>query len=462
MKAADIPDVVEKNTGILRLAGVEDKNDSAAQRAVSICLLGLTFDSPNLGVGALLEGSIRGILTCYPDAKLSVLDYGYEPFTRSFEFNGKVVPIEFINLRFSKKFYLRNNIAYLLLVSFFVRYLAPRGVRRSIIARNETLRRMSEIDLFASIAGGDSFSDIYGLGRLIYEALPQLLVLILGKRLVLLPQTLGPFKGRIARWIAKTIMSGAAVVCSRDYSGLKDALPFVGKKGAAKIRFCGDVGFLMEPKKPAEFDLTELLEQKRRGECIVGLNVSGLLYAGGYNRNNMFGFKSDYKEIVYGLISFLVEVKGASVLLVPHVYQEPAGATLESDEYACEAVYNEVKSRYPGKVWLVRGKHDPGETKYIIGMCDFFIGSRMHSCIAGLSQSIPAVAISYSDKFLGVMETLQMSALVADPRRNDVREIIEIVGLAMDRRKDWSCHLSNTLPNLRQQTLATFKDLIVR
>jgi colanic acid/amylovoran biosynthesis protein len=431
-----------------------------ATHAVSVCLLGLTFDSPNLGVGALLEGSIRGILTCYPEARLSVLDYGYEPFTRSFEFEGKMVPIEFINLRFSKKFYLRNNVAYLLLLSFLLRYLAPARIRKYLIERNTTLRQMSAVDLFASIAGGDSFSDIYGLGRLIYEALPQMLVLMLGKRLVLLPQTLGPFKGRLARWIAKTVMSGAATVCSRDYAGLKDALPFVGEMGADKIRFCWDVGFLLEPRKPANFNRNDLLKKKGQSDWLVGLNISGLLYAGGYNRKNMFGLKSDYKQIVEGLIEFLIEVKGASILLVPHVYPEPAGSNLESDEYACEAVYMEAKSRYPGKVRLVRGRHAPSETKYMIGACDFFVGSRMHSCIAALSQGIPAVAISYSDKFLGVMETLQMSALVADPRQNSIQEILGVVGRAVDQREIWSHHLSDKLPRLREQTLATFKNLV--
>jgi len=65
-----------------------------------------------------------------------------------------------------------------------------------------------------SIAGGDSFSDIYGLRRFIYVALPQILVLLLGKPLVLLPQTYGPLKGRCSRMIARFIFRRAALICS--------------------------------------------------------------------------------------------------------------------------------------------------------------------------------------------------------------------------------------------------------
>jgi colanic acid/amylovoran biosynthesis protein len=204
------------------------------------------------------------------------------------------------------------------------------------------------------------------------------------------------------------------------------------------------------------------VNNKRQGDCLVGLNVSGLLYAGGYNRQNMFGFKSDYKQIVESLIAYLVEVRKASILLVPHVYPESVGSSLESDEYACEAIHKEAESKYPEKIWLLRGRHAPSETKYMIGVCDFFLGSRMHSCIAALSEGIPAVAISYSDKFRGVMETLEMSALVADPRKHSLPEILDIVGQAMDRRVELAHHLSDRLPKMRQQTLKTFRDLIVR
>lgn len=433
---------------------------SGSDSPISICLLGLTFDSPNLGVGALLDGSLQGILTCYPHARLSVLDYGYESFTKFFEFQGRSVPVEFVNLRFSKQFYLENNVAYLLFLSILLRYLAPESVKKYFIERNRTLRHISKVDTVASIAGGDSFSDIYGLSRLIYEALPQVLVLMMGKRLVLLPQTLGPFRGRIARRIAKFIMSRASLICSRDNSGMIEAHRFVDDKDRDKIRFCNDVGFLLEPR-PTVVDLDDLISEKTRGTCIVGLNISGLLYAGGYNGKNMFGLKTDYKQIIERLVVFVVEKKGASILLVPHVYPEPTSVSLESDQEACKRVYEEFKSKYDGRVRLLNGKHTPGEIKYVIGMCDVFIGSRMHSCIAALSQSIPAVAISYSDKFAGVMEILGVSDLVADPREMGLEEMMAVVGRALDQRQTWGDHLSSVLPELREQTIATFKSLVV-
>ena len=57
------------------------------------------------------------------------------------------------------------------------------------------MKIISEVDIAVAVSGGDSFSDIYGLSRFFYVALPQLLITIMGKKLVFLPQTIGPLKG---------------------------------------------------------------------------------------------------------------------------------------------------------------------------------------------------------------------------------------------------------------------------
>ncbi len=431
------------------------------ERPLNICLLGITFDSPNLGVGALLDGSIRGLFHCYPGANISILDYGYEPFERLFDFEGRQIPIKFVNLRFSKKFFLKNNIAYLILLAFLLRYFTPPKLRKRLIEGNRTLQHIAEADIVVSIAGGDSFSDIYGLGRLIYISLPQILVLIMRKRLVLLPQTLGPFKTRIARWIAKFTMGRATAVFSRDYIGLKTAQKFSGLDAKNKIRFCHDVGFLVEPKRPSCLNLNGLAEQNKNGRFLVGLNVSGLLYAGGYNRKNMFGLRTDYKDLIESILRFLIEDKGATVLLIPHVRGElGSDGPSESDAQVCKQIFHKWRSKHHERIYLAEGDYTTNEIKFVIGLCDLFIGSRMHSCIAALSLGIPGIALSYSDKFLGVMETIEMTELVADPRTMDVPEILRIIDRAIERRQLLRQQLQNTIPRVKDQIYSLLQKVV--
>ena len=146
---------------------------------------------------------------------------------------------------------------------------------------------------------------------------------------------------------------------------------------------------------------------------LVGLNVSGLLYADATRNTFEHSASSlDYSSLVLELIRVLIEEEAVDVLLIPHVY----GQSGESDVAAIGRIMDRLATRYVDRLYSLEGGLDQNEVKYVIGQCDLFIGSRMHACIAALSQSIPAVGIAYSDKFSGVFASAGVERLVADPR----------------------------------------------
>jgi hypothetical protein len=70
----------------------------------------------------------------------------------------------------------------------------------------------------------------------------------MGKKLVLLPQTIGPFGNPLVRAIAGYILRNADTVYSRDREGFEGAAAMLGANGGAgKLRFCYDLGFALEP-----------------------------------------------------------------------------------------------------------------------------------------------------------------------------------------------------------------------
>ena len=89
---------------------------------------------------------------------------------------------------------------------------------------------------------------------------------------------------------------------------------------------------------------------------------------------------------------------------------------MESDPEACRRVRGVLPRELQGRVRIVTGEYDSHEIKGVIGQCDFFIGSRMHACIAALSQGVPCVGVAYSMKFAGVFETVGMQEWVVDGR----------------------------------------------
>lgn len=429
------------------------------EKQLKVLLLGVSFNTRNMGVGALAAGAIKCIRHSHPGSDIKLLDYGKSAETHTLKVGGKDELIELINLRFSKKLFLANNVALLIVLAAIARLLPFKAVKRLLIDSNPYLREIAEADMAASIAGGDSFSDIYGLSRFFYVALPQALVLLMRKPLVQLPQTIGPFAAKLPRAIARAILKRSSAIYSRDYPGLLETREILGITGKnERIRFCYDMAFVLDPVKPREFSHTAHQGLSRiNAPCTVGLNVSGLLYMGGYTRSNMFGLKADYKKLVNEIIEFLINRKKARVVLVPHVFGGPEHT--ESDSTVCERLYSDLKPLYGERLTFLSGSYDQGEIKHMIGLCDFFIGSRMHACIAALSQCVPAVPIAYSRKFIGVMESIGVESYVADPCVLETGAILDIIDKAFEDRTAIAEKLRAQMPAVKKTVLNLFREI---
>jgi colanic acid/amylovoran biosynthesis protein len=395
---------------------VEGMSEQGLETAV--CVLGASYTTGNRGVSALASGTVNAVKNTWPAGSVFLLDYGRFPLTRDVQHHNGTTTVELINIRFSWRVWHRNNVARLIVAALIMR-LAPVGmVHRIAIDAHPVLRRLKDMNVFVALGGGDSFADIYGLGRLLYIALPQILVLLLDKPLVQLPQTLGPFKGLFAKTLAGWILRRSVKVYSRDTDS------------AAMARF------------------------SRSPEPIVGINLSGLLHLGGYTGDNMFGLNVDYRRMLGETLKLFIEELNCRVALIPHAYKP--GDQLESDTIACEAAMAEWSPRYGDRLFYVEGDYNEGEIKFLIGRCDFFIGARMHACIAALSQGVPAVGLAYSGKFLGVWRSIGLERLVLDLRELDIPAVISGLREHFCGRAQWRSVLQRTMPGIRATVLTLF------
>jgi colanic acid/amylovoran biosynthesis protein len=428
-----------------------------ANKPIKVCILGAAFNTDNMGVSVLAAGALRCVLNMFPHAQIIQMDYGRKGYGFEFGYDGRRVPVRCVNIRFSKQLYLDNHIVLLVLLALLWKLL-PLPIVRKRLCFNSWLKEMFDTDLVVSLAAGDSFSDTYGFLRLLYISLPQILAVLVGKRLILLPQTIGPFHHRVSKALARYILTRADVIYSRDHSGQTSTERFLGlTKGDRKVRFCYDLGFDVDTPNTSAATIVGLAAERHRHSPLIGVNVSGLLMMGGYSRNNMFGLTADYSKLVFRLIDYFVATQCATVVLIPHVM----GDSGESDVCACEAVFERMQSRYAGTVGIVRNATDYGDVKALIGQCDFFIGARMHACIGALSQHVPAVSMAYSDKFMGVMETLELPDLVVDPRTMNEDEIVQSVDRVFTRRLELRCALEQRMPLVKQTIRRLLIDLDV-
>jgi colanic acid/amylovoran biosynthesis protein len=417
---------------------------------LSICLLGASFITGNRGVSALACGSVNAIRYAYPNATIFLLDYERVSSTRRVVCSNGVADVELVNIRFSWRIWLRNNIARLLLVALLYRMLPVSAFRRWIRRLHPHLDRVVDAHTVVSIGGGDSFADVYGLARLVYVSLPQLLAVFLGRPLIQLPQTIGPFDGRLAKMIARLILRSSDQVYSRDREGLSFAAGLMSPTQPPPI-FAFDMAFALEPAKPASEDLTWFSQSS--GRPIVGLNVSGLLCVGGYTGDNMFGLASDYRGLVKHVMSYFLRETNCRVVLIPHAHK---GNDPENDTAACEAVLKDWASEYGDRLHYVGDRHNEAEIKYLIGRCDFFVGSRMHACIAALSQAVPAVGLAYSGKFIGIWRSLGVEELVIDLRSVEEPVVLSRLRALFESTTALRVILARKVPEVRRSALSLF------
>jgi polysaccharide pyruvyl transferase WcaK-like protein len=420
-----------------------------------ILFLGATPFIGNRGVSALTFGSLNLIFRFFPNSKVNILEYSKEPVSFKYSYDNKENEIKFICIRFSKKIFLKNHIAILIIFAIMKILIPFKFFSKMVFSLFPVLKEIDSGNIAFSISGGDSFSDIYGFRRFIYATLPQILIIFMKIPLIHLPQTYGPYNSKTSSVISKWILKNSTLIYARDLVSINYIKnKFKDNKISNKLHFNFDVGFLLEPIRPKNFKQYKIADYEK-SKIIIGLNISGLLYVGGYTQNDQFQMGINYPLFIEDLIDWLIVKKNTIVFLIPHVF----GNQLESDSKACSEMYDKLKYKYENKLVYIDEEFDSQEIKYIIGKFDLFIGSRMHSCIAALSQNIPAIGISYSRKFTGVYQTLNLHKLVIHPGKNSIKEVYKLIEDTMENRKNIEIQLMHEMLRVKNRLNNIF-DLI--
>jgi len=393
---------------------------ASPKKAFRVCIMGASMATGNRGVSALGNSLVKLIKAARPDAEVTFLLGLRQPRTFQAWLGDKSYPVQTINFRMSPKAPVRQQLWWILFFSLLYRALPSRILRHWIKRRFPWIRNVVEADFVGDIRGGDSFSDIYGLRRFVLGSLPVISVIWLRGWIALLPQTHGPFKSSVSKKLANYILRHTNPIMSRDQQSLIIIKELLGRNDHVKC--APDVAFALPVRQPEFFRAEPPLPAETAGSW-VGLNVNGLMYSGGYTQKNMFGLKLDYAKFLIQLSESLLKDPQRRLFLVPHTFAPPGN--VESDPEACSKVWQQLPAELKPRVHVLQGEFDQNEIKGIIGRCEFFIGSRMHACIAALSQGIPTVGVAYSKKFIGVFQSVGAEDAVIDGRDYDAEEAVK-------------------------------------
>jgi colanic acid/amylovoran biosynthesis protein len=458
--------------------------------------MGTPVSSGNRGVLALGASLVNLCATAGQGAEVVLLLGHHNDQPASFRVAGQPRLIPVVNCRLSPRSRPRDHLAWILLMALLYRVLPVAGLRRAIARATPWIRAVEQAALVGDVRGGDSFSDIYGMKRFLLGFLTAWSVILVKGSLVQFPQTYGPYQSRLARVLARFLLRRSSTIIARDLASQRVARELVGP--GQEVLLSPDVAFSLEPIVPPEIVLDPPLPPAavplRPGERVahasgevvapssilhppssddaplsafsfqlsafpkpIGLNVNGLMFNGGYTRSNMFGLKLDYASFLPELVRALMREHPGELWLVPHTFA-PDG-NVESDPEASRKLRDALPAELQARVRIVARAYDQHEIKGVIGLCDFFIGSRMHACIAALSQGIPCVGVAYSMKFRGVFESVGMADWVVDGRTATNEQAIQHTLDCYRQSVEVRVPLRSAVTNAQSRLREVFTDL---
>lgn len=321
-----------------------------------IGLLGFSFEDRNKGCEALTYSFINILRELISTEKLVIVNL---TGTGLGEVSNYYRDISFISVGFQKKNISLNSIKWLL-----------------------------KSDVVFDCTYGDNFSDIYSLQFVKKTTQYKEIMLLLHKHFVLAPQTIGPFTNDEIRKRAAKVLNESDLVFTRDELS-SECVRKISKANPVTVT---DLAFMLPYDEPKEKDSRS-----------IGINISGLLWNGGFEGTNQFNLSVDYREYIITLIGKLKS--DYDVYIIPHVFSKDP--TEIDDDYKV--------SRYISEKYGIQCApkfSNPIEAKSYISKMNIFIGARMHSTIAAFSSGVVTIPTSYSRKFQGLYNSLNYPYII--------------------------------------------------
>ena len=271
------------------------------------------------------------------------------------------------------------------------------------------------------VLGGDDLSEYYAGSRIALE-LVRLRVFSKYMRVFLAGQTVGPFSSwRVP--LARRMLRDC-IVYTRDPLTKHYLLNDLKLKKVYESRDLAWLHLPMQNDKNIEDSI--LAKYGLHPNEYIVLVPSG--FAGQYSENRA-QYNLRWLDIVNSLGS-LKSLTEKKIILLGHVVQ----SDINDDRNVIRYIANQIDDSSTQRIIPVLDEVLPVEARMILGNGYFTITGRMHAAVSTFQMGKPAISLSYSVKYKGVIgEGLGMKDLIIEARGDDLWESEKIVNLVMEK-----------------------------
>lgn len=408
----------------------------------------------NKGNLAILNGTVKALTQYFPNSHFTVLSHGPREEIKTYNIRAlpSIVEVPCADLPILTRALktlldLHKLILAMMLSSLWSSLKAFFGFDARFLMRYSRLEEYATADIIV-VRGTDTLTDQYGrlgLDSLVMRCSGILIGVILKKPTIICGHSIGPFKSWIGRTITRFVLDRVSLITSRDEITSAN-LSRIGVKNP-NVFETADLAFLLEPvprKYAKEILLKEGIFVRNP---LVGISASRLISTYLPSRSRIEAY-ARYIEFIAKITDYIIDKFHATVIFIPHVI---GPGKKYDDRLVSRDIFELVHNKKDVK--LISGDYSPQELKGIIGLCNLFIGARMHAVISALSMYVPSLALSYLYKTKGILKMVGQEKWICHIQRLDYQDAITKVEALWASRNQIRRELESKMKTVRKRAL---------
>ncbi len=300
--------------------------------------------------------------------------------------------------------------------------MMPRQVAQSGSKLARLIRRVrkawTDAELYdvRIVLGGDDISEYYQKRGWLVSFL-LMFVDQLALPTIFLGQTIGPFTSY------RRLLAGIGLSRAKIYTRDDDTAEYVRQLGLRNVHAGRDLAFMQLPNQEAAKAV--MTKYGLRNRSYIVIVPSGLVRC---YTSNYPTYLEEYSNIIRSMLSD-ERLRNMHIVLLAHVR-----APGTSDKTVIEDLHQKLTDEERERVITITDDLLASEAREIIGNAAFTITGRMHAAVSSFYMRKPAVSLSYSVKYEGVIaKGLDLRELVVEAYGDKLWETGQVSEAVLDR-----------------------------
>lgn len=277
------------------------------------------------------------------------------------------------------------------------------------LLRLSGMTQVVQADCVVLAGGGYLYSAKRRLNFTLIHALLQVrLARLMGKRILMMPQSVGPLNNRFDAFLVRVAHKGVRPLVVRDAESVRVATESLGR--TLDVELVPDVVFHGLPAYKAPYRQQSVLQSP--DVLIIAMDWT---WARSTNKEDLNGYISKLARAAETLASKGISVSLGGNSRIPEQNQD--------DFDIARQVFECIDLAHRQRVKLLDHSTNLESLRLTMTRSKVVIGTRLHSCILALVEGKPTIALAYQPKTIGTYEHLGLLTYCRDVQSFEATEL---------------------------------------